>query len=81
MRQWTAGILSQNVALAAHSLGLGNVICAMAGISLNGLREDELKKRLQFPEGYDFGIAVLLGTAKTGKAPHELDQAKVTYIK
>jgi nitroreductase len=75
------GILSQNVALTAHSLGLGNVICAMAGIPLNGLREDELKKRLQFPKGYDFGIAVLLGTAKTGKAPHELDYGKVTYIK
>jgi nitroreductase len=75
------GILSQNVALAAHSLGLGSVICAMAGIPLDGLREDELKKRMNFPENYDFGIAVLLGTAKTGKAPHELDYNKVSYIK
>ena len=72
------GILSQNVTLAAHSLGLGSVICAMAGIPLNGPRGEELQKRLQFPEGYKFGIAVLIGAAKSGKEPHELDMEKVT---
>jgi nitroreductase len=74
------GILSQNIALAAHSLGLGSVICGMAGIPLSGPRGSEFKKRLKFPDGYDFGIAVLLGTAKSGKEPHELDMSKVTYI-
>jgi nitroreductase len=74
------GILSQNIALAAHSLGLGNVICAMAGIPLSGDKGDEFKKRMQFPEGYGFGIAVLAGEAKSGKKPHKLDMAKVTYI-
>jgi len=74
------GILSQNIALAAHSLGLGNVICGMARIPLNGPRGDEFKKRMQFPEGYGFGVAVLVGTAKSGKAPHELDAKKATYI-
>jgi nitroreductase len=74
------GILSQNVALAAHSLGLGSVICGMAGIPINGPRGEEFKKRLKFPEGFSFGIAILIGKAKTGKEPHELDRAKVTYI-
>jgi nitroreductase len=74
------GILSQNVALAAHSLGLGSVICGMAGIPFSGSRRNELKKRLRFPNGYCFGIAILVGTAKSGKAPHELDMRKVTYI-
>ena len=74
------GILSQNVALAAHSLGLGSVICGLAGIPMSGPRGDEFKKRLRFPDGYGFGIAVLAGTAKSGKAPHELDMGKVTYI-
>jgi len=73
------GILSQNVSLAAHSLGFGSVICAMAGIPLNGPRGDELKSRMQFPQDYVFGIAILVGMAKSGKAPHELDQSKVTY--
>ncbi|MCL2078283.1 MAG: nitroreductase family protein [Oscillospiraceae bacterium] len=74
------GILSQNVSLAAHSLGLGSVICGMARIPLSGSRGDELKKRMKFPDGYDFGIAILVGTAKTGKEPHELDRSKVTFI-
>jgi len=74
------GILSQNVSLAAHSLGFGSVICGMAGIPLSGSRGDELKKRMKFPDGYDFGIAILIGTAKTGKEPHELDRNKVTFI-
>jgi len=75
------GILSQNVSLAAHSLGLGNVICGMAGIPLSGLKGDEFKKRVNFPDGYVFGIAILVGIVKTGKEPHELDMDKVTYIK
>ena len=75
------GILSQNVALAAHSLGLGSVICGMAGIPLSGPQGDEYKKRLQFPDGYEFGIAVLVGTVKSGKEPHELDNSKLTFIK
>ena len=75
------GILCENVALAAHSLGLGNVICGMAAIPLSGSRGDEFKKRLRFPEGFEFGIAVLIGTANSGKEPHEHDPSKVTYIK
>jgi len=74
------GIVSQNISLAAHSLGLGNVICGMAGIPLSGPRAEELKKRLKFPDGLKFAMAVLVGTAKSGKAPHELDRSKVTYI-
>jgi len=74
------GIVSQNISLAAHSLGLGSVICGMAGFPLSGPRADELKKRLKFPDGYKFGIAVLVGTAKSGKTPHKLDMSKLTYI-
>ncbi|MCL2007899.1 MAG: nitroreductase [Treponema sp.] len=76
-----SGILTQNVSLAAHALGLGNVICAMANIPLSGDKGEEFKKRLKVPEGFGFGMAVLVGTAKSGKEPHELDFGKVTYIK
>ena len=75
-----AGILVENVALAAHALGLGNVICGMARIPLNGPKGEEFQKRLKFPEGYEFGIAILIGKAKSGKEPHELDMTKVTYV-
>jgi nitroreductase len=74
------GILSENIALAAHSLGLGSVICGMAGVPLSGPKAEDFKKRLKFPGGFGFGIAVLVGTAKTAKEPHELDMTKVTYI-
>ena len=75
------GIVSENVALAAHALGLGSVICGMAGIPLSGPRGDEFKERMQFPDGYSFGIAVLIGIANSGKEPHEHDMGKVTYIR
>ena len=74
------GILTQNISLAAHSLGLGNVICGMARIPLSGSRADEFMKRMKFPSGYEFGMAVLVGNAKSVKEPHELDFTKVTYI-
>jgi hypothetical protein len=50
----------------------------MAGIILGN---DEYKKRLKFPDNHGFAMAVLVGEAKSGKAPHELDMNKVTYVK
>lgn len=76
-----SGILSQNIALAAHALGLGSVICGMAGIPFKSPQGGELKKRLAFYEGYDFCIAVLVGNALSGKEPHELDYDKVSYVR
>ncbi|MCL2605006.1 MAG: nitroreductase family protein [Defluviitaleaceae bacterium] len=76
-----AGIVSQNVALAAHSLGLGNVICGMARLALEGVWGEEWAKRLRIPEGYTFGMSVCVGIANKGKTPHELNYEKMTYIK
>jgi len=75
-----SGILSQNVVLAAQSIGLGTCIVGMARVPLSGPRGDEFIKRLKFPEGYDFAISVIVGEIRSGKAPHELDRGKVTYI-
>jgi len=74
------GIATQNVALAAHALGLGSVICGMANMPLTGANGEEFKKRLCFPQGYSFGMSICVGTALSGKMPHELDTTKVTYI-
>ena len=75
------GIVSQNVALAAHAMGLGNVICGMARMAFDGEKGEAFKKGIQLPEGYSFGMSVCVGTALSGKEPHELDMQKVTYIK
>jgi len=75
------GIVTQNIALAAHSLGLGNVICGMANAPLNGPKGDDFKKRIKLPMGYSFGMSICIGKAISGKEPHELDPQKVTYVK
>ena len=74
------GILVQNVALAADSLGLGNLICWMACIPLNGPNGEEYKKRMFFPPAYNFAMAVLVGEAASTKEPHPLDMSKISYV-
>ena len=74
------GILCQNAILAAQSLGLASCIVGMAGIPLEGPRREEYAKRLKFPVGYKFAIGLIAGTANSGKAPHELDESKVTTV-
>jgi nitroreductase len=79
--QIDCGILCQNVALAATSLGIANVICGLTGTAFaSGHRAEEFSKRLGFPEGYAFGCSVLLGYANTTKAPHEPDKDKIAFI-
>jgi len=75
------GILTENIALSSHALGLGNVICGMAGVPLKGKRADEFRKLIALPETHEYIMSVLIGEAKSTKAPHELDFSKVTYIK
>ena len=72
--------VSQNITLAAHSLGLASVICAMAAIPLNSPKGPEFLKKLNFPDGYIFGIAVLIGKPAATKEPHQPDKSKVTYL-
>ena len=76
-----SGILTENVCLAAHSIGLGTCIVGMAGVPLGGPRGEEFKKRVKFPDGHVFGIGILIGVVNTGKEPHELDMSRVTYVK
>jgi len=74
------GIMCQNLALAAQSLGLGSCIVGMLRVPLSGPRGPEFKKRLKFQDGYDFSISILVGQAASGRAPHELDRGKVTFV-
>jgi nitroreductase len=75
------GIVCQNIALAATSLGLGNVICGLTGTAFaSGLRAEEFSKRLGFPEGYAYGGSILLGYANTVKEPHTPDMDKISFV-
>ena len=72
------GIVAQNIVIAAQSLGLANLHCGLARFSFEGEKGEEYKQRLQFPAGYEFGIAILLGHTDEELAPHDPDQEKIT---
>jgi len=74
------GIVSENIALAASSLGLGNVICGMAAIPFNGPKGELFKQRAGFSDGWEFGMTVLVGYAEKSGAPHEPDMSKICFI-
>ena len=76
------GIITQNIALAATSLGINSLICGLIKHSFSGDNGDYFKKKLGFHDGYDIGISVLLGyAAESGvKPPHELDLGKISVV-
>ena len=74
------GIVAENMALAATSLELGNVICGMAAMLINDACGAKYKEKL-IPEGYEFGIALLAGyPANENGTPHEPDYSKIIYV-
>lgn len=74
------GILAQNAVLAATSLGVANLHCGFVGLAFAGGKGAEFKKRLNFPEGYECGMGILLGYANTIAPPHTPNQEKITVI-
>lgn len=74
------GIVTENIALAASSLGLGNVICGLARLIFDTEKGDVFKEKI-IPAGYEFGMAVLMGYAvDEAGTPHEVDISKIIYI-
>lgn len=75
------GIVIENLALAASSLGLGNVICGLAGLAFATEKGEYFKSKI-IPEGYELGMTILIGyaTDTEGGMPHEVDMGKVKYV-
>lgn len=74
------GIVTENIALAASSLGLGNVICGLARLAFTTEKGETFKEKI-IPEGYEFGMSILVGYAANSKGtPHEVDLSKIKYI-
>lgn len=81
---WTqvdCGIAVENMALAAEGLGLGSVILGLPKAAFAGEKGDELRARLDCPEGYDFVIALALGYAADTKEAHGLREEKISRIR
>jgi nitroreductase len=80
-RETDVGIVSENIALAAASLELASVIAASPSIVLKGPNADVFKQKLSLPDGYEFGLSVLVGYAVAEGTPHQPDLLKVQFLK
>ena len=80
--RWTrldCGIAVQTLALAAHSLGLGSVILGLPEAAFTGLRGDYFNRRLKFPEGHSFAVAIAIGVPTTTKDAHPVLPGKIDF--
>ncbi len=77
------GIVVENMALAATSLGLGNCVNLMCGTTIVALDENTrtaFKERVNWPEGYEFAVGLLVGyPANEPNPPHEPDPGKIIW--
>ncbi len=71
-----AGIAVENICLAAEGLGLGSLIIGCIRDALSGEKREYFAKALQFPEGYEYQVAVAVGTKAVTKEPHTYDREK-----
>ena len=74
-----SGIAVENIALAAHSIGLGSVILGMPRMVFEADAET-WNALLSCPEGMRFCIAIGLGVPAAGKDPHPVRDGLVTVI-
>lgn len=75
-----AGIASENLAVAAQSMGLGSVIIGLCKKAFDGEKRTELEKLLCFPENHSFSIAVALGVPTATKDAHPVMDGKLCVI-
>lgn len=76
-----AGIAVENIALAAQSLGLSSVILGIIKGAMEGEKKAYFAQKLEFPENYEYVIAIAVGHRDTEKEPHAIDMDRsVSFI-
>ena len=65
-------------ALAAQSLGLGSVILGMPKDVFLSPRGEYYRRKMDFPEGYQFAIAIALGNPATTKEAHPIQEGLIS---
>ena len=76
-----AGIAVENISLAAEGMGLGSLIIGCVKDALSGDKKEYFARALQFPEGYEYEIAIAVGHKAVTKVPHEYSVEKnVSYV-
>ena len=76
--QVDAGIAVENLALAAQGMGMGSVILGMPMELFEA--EPEWERRLGFPEGHHFAIAIVIGHNTVTKEAHPIGEGKVHFV-
>jgi len=74
------GIAVENIALAAHSIGLGTVILGRPEPAFSGPRRDYFNKLLKFPQGHVFGIAIAIGIPAGTKEAHPIEPGRILFV-
>ena len=74
------GIAVENIALAAHALGLGSVILGLPEPAFTGERKEYFNTLLKFPEGYDFAICIAIGIPTTSKDAHPIQPGRISFV-
>ncbi|MDR1651984.1 MAG: nitroreductase [Synergistaceae bacterium] len=75
-----SGIAVENMALAAHSLGLGSVILGLPEAAFTGPLGEHFNKLLKFPEKYTFAVAIAIGVPAASKDAHPVEPGRIDYI-
>ena len=80
---WTrldCGIAVENMALAAHSIGLGSVIIGICYMAFDSDQGEQFSKRLKFPEKYTFAVSIAIGSPTTTKDPHPIEAGRIDFV-
>jgi len=77
---FSLGAASQNMCLAAASLGLNSVIVDLPKASFEGENADLLKTKLGWPEGYELGFGVVVGHGNAAAKNRELNMDKLVFV-
>lgn len=70
-----AGIAVENMALAAESIGLGNLIIGCISDAILGEKKAYFSEALRLPPSYEYKIAIAFGHKAVAKEPHTYDAA------
>lgn len=75
------GIMTENICIAAKSMGLGTCIIASVGGLMNEPEGNVWKKRMNIPEEYKFLIAIAVGYPDEDPAPKPRAEGRVEIFK
>jgi nitroreductase len=81
--EFDAGLLTGNICLAAHSIGLGTCICGLATHAFHVFGSpdcERLSKRLEIPYGYQMTIGILVGHPAKTKEAHLADVSSIRFF-